>query len=230
MKCPNCGYYNLPSAQICGRCRRTLTLPDTGEKEILYPPRARDRNLTSQVRAGSRLVRRTEELARATSDQASRQWLAARENVRYTNQRNRRLLRNVQVPHWSALLKRIAPPLLSLIPGLGQLFERHYLRAVLFFAVYLFLLFFTIRAFHITILVRNVPNAAQLAQLRQLAMIPMILLALVWSAMLEAAWHSIPPAPGEKRNSVRRCLRLGLACAAVAGLVYSIIFSYMGMR
>jgi hypothetical protein len=48
--------------------------------------------------------------------------------------------------------------------------------------------------------------------------------------MVDAARDSIPPAPRESPNSVMRLIRIGLACATVAGFVYSIIFSLLGTR
>ncbi|BDI31702.1 hypothetical protein CCAX7_37530 [Capsulimonas corticalis] len=60
MKCAQCGYYNLPGAAVCGRCKSSLTA-DSGApvapppKPVTpaadyYPPRARDRSLTDNVR------------------------------------------------------------------------------------------------------------------------------------------------------------------------------------
>jgi hypothetical protein len=115
---------------------------------------------------------------------------------------------------------------------MGQFAQRNYVRGVLFFTTYLFLLGFTIEAFHTTLIVRSYgyPVAVSYNSWWQLAVFPILLVAVVWAAMVEAAWHSVPPAPRESPNSIMRFIRICLACAAVAGFVYSIIFSVLGTR
>jgi hypothetical protein len=54
MKCIQCGYFNLPQALTCGRCGVDLAHPTPRPggtlQESLYPPRARERTVGTQVR------------------------------------------------------------------------------------------------------------------------------------------------------------------------------------
>jgi hypothetical protein len=232
MKCPNCGYYNLPAAQVCGQCQRPLNA-DNNDAERLYPPRARQRDLRAKVNANSLFVRRTRQASQEVGNQVSNQWLAARENARYLRQRVTPNLREfTKLTFWIYLWRIWGPPLLSLVAGLGQLVQRHFLRGTLFLATYLLLLAFTISAFHTRIMVMGNEFRPTFTYTGwwQLAICPILLFITVWAAMVDAARDSIPPAPRESPNSVMRLIRIGLACAAVAGFVYSIIFSLLGTR
>jgi signal peptidase I len=72
VKCPHCGYFNLPGVEPCGQCggSRTAAPASAGAAEQphaiidFYPPRARDRTLA--MRVGERLrrpVRQTQALS-----------------------------------------------------------------------------------------------------------------------------------------------------------------------
>jgi len=206
---------------------------DNNAAERLYPPRASQRDLRAKVNANSLFVRRTRQASQEVGNQVSNQWLAARENARYLRQRvTPNLGEFTKLTFWIYLWRIWGPPLLSLIPGLGQLVQRHYLRGALFLITYYFLFVYTIGAFHARFIASGYwySSVIYYASWWQLAIFPILLFVTVWVAMVDAAWHSVPPAPGESPDSMIRLIRIGLACAAVAGFVYSIIFSLLGTR
>ena len=62
MKCISCGYFNLPQALTCGKCRMDLSRPtlQAGGNlgESLYPPRARDLTTWDKVQRRVRIPQR----------------------------------------------------------------------------------------------------------------------------------------------------------------------------
>jgi hypothetical protein len=51
MKCPSCGFYNLPNVPSCGRCGQALVGGGPAQSESFYPARARDRTVRQSVGA-----------------------------------------------------------------------------------------------------------------------------------------------------------------------------------
>src|SRR4051812_28571842 len=73
MKCPRCGYHNLPGAAACGQCGGTRAgAAAPARVEDVYPPRARDRTLALEIR--ERLPRLTRPAATYQDGSRSGAW------------------------------------------------------------------------------------------------------------------------------------------------------------
>ncbi len=137
MKCPACAYFNLPGIEACGRCGRALVAAD--EKMATWsdvsPPRARNRTarqkFDSQISPVSRLALSTaERAARAAPGR-----VAALANARIDAERSAVWNLRLAAAWWLM-------PVLSLVPGLGQLFQRRFAIAAILAATFGFSLFF----------------------------------------------------------------------------------------
>jgi len=109
MKCPNCGYFNMPGATTCGQCRRELaSKPASGPVPLdeYYPPRASNRSVRENIEANSPQVR----LARRFVE---KDWDTTRADLKR--------VREVRVTVRAWMLS-----LLSLVPGLGQCLQHRY--------------------------------------------------------------------------------------------------------
>lgn len=110
MKCPQCGFRNLPGTKTCGACGADLTVQSQNVSEPFYPPRA-----------WGRQFRRFHE--RAASLGSRRQWTPTQSQPDLSptstllqqaeQKRMRRLI-------WLTALKSLT----GLIPGLGLILEK----------------------------------------------------------------------------------------------------------
>jgi signal peptidase I len=190
MKCPNCGYFNLPGATACGQCRRLLeaaSTPGAGTAipiAEIYPPRAAKRNAQQKIDAHSPTARRARRFA-------ARDWRRTSEDA---------LNARTEVWNWQLALHWWIAPLLSLIPGLGQLWQRRFLMSAIFFAATTLFVLLGIATFF---------NAAS-----NFFFAGAILVA--WSSILDAANHSFPPAVEKAR--IWRGLRLSFLALNIVSL------------
>jgi signal peptidase I len=196
MKCPNCGYFNLPGAIACGQCRRSLEAGSTPGANAavpmadIYPPRAAKRSASAQIDAHSPIARRAKRVA-------ERDWRRTREDA---------LNARTEIWNWQLALQWWIPPLLSLIPGLGQLWQRRFLMGAIFFATTTLLVLLGIATFF------AVPSNYFFAAA--------ILTA--WWGIRDAAEHSFPPAPENVRRW--RSLRLSLLAITIVSLTICTAF------
>ncbi|MCX7969484.1 MAG: zinc ribbon domain-containing protein [Armatimonadetes bacterium] len=110
MKCPHCGFRNLPGTKFCGACGTDLTVQTSNAFEPFYPPRAWGRQF--------RQMHPEAEIARSRW----RRWFPSRqpdlsptETLRQRTER-RRMRRLI----WLTAIRSLA----GLIPGLGLLMEK----------------------------------------------------------------------------------------------------------
>jgi signal peptidase I len=202
MKCPNCGYFNLPGATVCGQCRRafdeaassssTSAQPEYIPVSEIMPPRAKNRSLRMQVEAHS-------PTSRAAQRFAVREWQQTRDDA---------LNARVELWNWNLAMRWWLPPMLSLVPGLGQCAQKRFLSGAIFFC--------------------SVTLSASLGVLALHHWLSNILffvaLIMIGRGVFDAAHHSFPPAtPGAVHW---RALRLGLLSTL---LVASTVLAAIGV-
>jgi hypothetical protein len=242
MKCPNCGYFNLPGASACGQCRRSLeegSTPAAAAVPIaeIYPPRASKRSAAAQIDAHSPTARRAKRLARADwertkTDVAERRlsfqlgWQNFKASVLWWFDSDN--LR--QAVQWNL------PPVLSIIPGFGQCLQRRFLMAGVLLALFVPL------AIGATLIITRdwsvringlVAFAAPLIALPYVLILNGVLLAfcaLVWFSVWDAALHSYPPAPrGDFLANRFRWLRLAFGSAIYAAFMLAAFFGFLNL-
>jgi len=85
MRCPKCGYFNLPGADQCGQCRQSLVQPSAPAPvafDDIYPPRARNRSASEQWNArGGRPARVLRRGIAAAGERRSAVWQQIRSRV-----------------------------------------------------------------------------------------------------------------------------------------------------
>lgn len=152
MKCPSCGYFNVPNATTCGLCRRSLTDEAEISAEDIMPPRARNRSARQKLEANLSPSTRRHLLS---AEGASRQTALPGDRIaRGASQRTRGTWLNQAVQtsldtgNLRFLVKWWLPPLLSIIPGLGQLLQRRYIWSLCFFSGFVLLLFLWLATLH----------------------------------------------------------------------------------
>ncbi len=147
MKCPNCGYFNLPNAQICGRCMRALTetnSSDAASSDEWLPPRASNRTLRQKLDISvSPFTRRAISSAENTADnviqsvqQLPQNAQIAREDL---NESARAQIKRTQIykqlaqveETWEEFFVRAGLVLLSIVPGLSQIISQRYRPALI---------------------------------------------------------------------------------------------------
>jgi hypothetical protein len=110
MKCPNCGFRNLPGAKICGACGADLTVQSGNVTEPFYPPRA----------WGRQFRRFHERAARSRSG-----WQAPSTQDRPDLSPTSTLLQQAEQRRTRRLILLTAlKSLTGLIPGLGLILEK----------------------------------------------------------------------------------------------------------
>lgn len=245
MKCPNCGYFNMPGATVCGSCRRALDeAPDTADAAEpyvpvaeIYPPRASQRTARQRVEAHSPTARRTNRYMESD-------WQQTRENARQRrlNWQTAYAAFRRSVRWWCdganlrAVASRNITPALSCIPGLGQFIQGRYSTAGI-----LFLLFVPLLSVVVNILIRdwNITVAGMYVMLAPAIALPYSLFlngivfafyVLVWFSVWDAAKHSYPPLSTQDYQRDRfRNLRLAYGSAVYAALVLALFFWWFNM-
>lgn len=243
MKCPNCGYFNLPGATACGQCRRSLQDGSTPGASAtvpvaeIYPPRASKRSASAQLDAHSPTARRAKRVARADWDQtkinvAERRlnfqagWQSFKDSVLWwfdsANQR--------KAMQWNL------PPLLSIIPGLGQLVQGRFVMAGVLLTLFVPLIISTVQImmqnWNVRVYGGFVPLATFIALPYALILNGIIFAfcALVWFSVWDAAMHSYPRAPqGDYLANRFRWLRLAFGSAIYVASVLAIFFGMLNL-
>jgi signal peptidase I len=147
MKCPNCGYYNMPGAAACGECERSIEpLAAVGPVPVadFYPPRARQRNTAARIE--HRLGRRGRLARQIATDLGARGAVVATRTRTRTTAKWKGLRHGLAPSNLTATLSQILPPLASLAPGMGQFIQRRWVlgaahASVMFLLVMSFLAF-----------------------------------------------------------------------------------------
>lgn len=245
MKCPNCGYFNMPGATVCGSCRRALNeapaASEVAEPYVpmaeIYPPRASKRTARQQAEAHSPTVRRANRFVEAD-------WERTRENARLRRFSWQTIKANFRgtVRWWCnsdnlrMVVVRNIPPLISLIPGMGQLLQSRYSMAAI-----LFLLFIPSLSIVVNILIQdwNVRIIGWFTMVAPLLVLPYSLFlnglifafcALVWFSVWDAAKHSYPSAHTTDYVQSRfRNLRLAYGSALYVAIVLGLFFWWLSM-
>lgn len=233
----------MPGATVCGSCRRALnevpaateaTEPYVPVAEI-YPPRASGRTARQQAEAHSPTVRRTNRYIEG-------EWKQTQENVRQRRLSWQAMKASFQenLRWWSdgtnlrAVASHNIAPLLSCIPGLGQLIQKRYATAGV-----LFLLFVPLVSVVVNILIRdwNVTVNGLFVLAAPMVALPYALLLngvifafciLVWFSVWDAARHSYPALNTQDYLRDRfRNLRLAYGSAVYAALVLALFFWWL---
>src|SRR5579883_655376 len=133
MRCPKCGYFNLPGADQCGQCGQSLTAaasPAPVSFEEIYPPRARNRSL--RERWESRGGRPARSLSRGVAAASARRQDAVQATRELVSQSvsamptREQLLNDLRI--WGLASAAI-------IPGLGHILLGRYQRGFAFLGI-----------------------------------------------------------------------------------------------
>jgi hypothetical protein len=243
MKCPNCSYFNLPGAGACGQCRRSLeagSTPSAGAAvpmAEIYPPRASKRSASAQIDAHSPTARRAKRVARADWDRTKINVAERRSNFRQGWQNFK-----ASVSWWfdsgnqQKAIQWNLPPLLSIIPGVGQLLQKRFVMAGVLLALFVPLLIGTVQImmqnWSVRILGAFTPLAPMIALPYALILngILFAFCALVWFSVWNAAMHSYPPAPhGDYLANRFRWLRLAYGSAIYAAAILAVFFGLLNL-
>lgn len=240
MKCPNCGYFNLPGANVCGQCRRALDGTSTPAKPEavpiadIIPPRAKNRSLAMNIEAHSPTTRAAKRFAESdwerTKTHAQNSWLDVR--LGWFNFKQS-VLWWFNADNWRDVWRWNAAPAFSIFPGAGQFLQRRYFMAgvlaLLGIILFIGVVWAVSRQWTLQVngLVGFIAPLIALPYLLWLNGIVIGFCVVVWFSVWDAAKHSYPHAGNDAYANRLRNFRLVFGSILYTSAMLALFFQLL---